>query len=324
MRARTTSGWGLGGVAALLLLGCAAREGRTRPPERDPWEGRGRECVRPFLGRGGPYGELDSPPVDEPLLASVPPEAHRTMLAAGLSGVVGQALRDARSGGMTVETLSRRQDLGMRLISLETQLAAVIFEAECTGELIEAMAFELEDRGDQRELRFAIASLVVGAAAATAAGVWDLAQEGSKGPAVLGLSGGVGSATLGALAFVEQLPRMTFRHDHNLLSPVVRGRDDHELFPAFVFRLLTLPGPDGAPSPRERLLRRWAELTDEVVPAQRRAEVTRMLYGGGGVYDQELMKLRERMYDALESELNAQARDLELLDRFLVRALERT
>lgn len=280
--------------------------------------------MRPFLGRDSPYGELTSPPVDEPLLETVPPDAHRTMLAAGLSGMVGEALRDARAPGMTVETLSRRQDLGMRLISLETQLAAVIFEAECTGELIEAMAFELEDRGDQRELRFAIASLVVGAIAATAAGVWDLAEPDSKGPAVLGLSGGVGGAALGALAFVEQSPHMSFRHEHNLLSPVVAGHDEHELYPAFVFRLLTLPGARDTPSPRERLLQRWAELIAEVVPAQRRAEVTRMLYGQGGVYDQELMKLRERMYDVLESELNAQARDLELLDRFLVRALERT
>lgn len=316
----------LGGLlcCSLALGACAAGDPHARKPVQDPWQGRGRECVRPFLGRGSPYSETARfEASDEPLLASVPPVAHRTMVAAGLSAMVAKLLKGNQVGtAMTVEMLAVRQDLGMRLISLETQLAAVIFEAECTGELIEAMAFELEDRGDQRELRLAIASLVVGASAATAAGVWGLTDGDSPGPAVLGLAGGVGSAALGAAAFVKRSQRMRFTHQHNLLAPVLHGRDDAELFPVFVFRLLVLPGPEGALSPRDRLLRRWGELIDEVVSSSDRAEVSTLLYGAGGTYDQDLIALRERMYDALESELNAQARDLELLDRFLVRALE--
>lgn len=309
---------------ACSLWACAAQNAPSRAPTRDPWEGRGRECVRPFLGRGSPYSELPSVASDESLLSEVPAEAYRTMLAAGLSPMVARALADSRQHApMSVEMLATRQDLGMRLISLETQLAAVIFEAECTGELIEAMAFELEDRGDLRELRLAIASLVVGALAATSAGVWDLAQGDSPGPAVLGLAGGVGSASIGAAAFVKRSEHMRFVHDHNLLAPVLEGSDEGELFPAFVFRLLTLPGPKGAASPRERLLARWGELIDEVVAPSQRAATSALLYGRGGIYDSQLVALRERMYDALESELNAQARDLELLDRFLVRALAR-
>jgi hypothetical protein len=87
-----------------------------------------------------------------------------------------------------------------------------------------------------------------------------------------------------------------------------------------VFRLLTLPAPAGL-SPREQLLRSWQELIEEGVPAEQRAEASALLYGQGGLYSQELLALRERMYDALETQLNALARDLELLDRFLVRQL---
>jgi hypothetical protein len=238
--------------------------------------------------------------------------------------MVARALDGARSQAQpSVDMLVTRQDLGMRLISLETQLAAVIFEAECTGELIEAMTFALEDRADLRELRLALGSLVVGALSATVAGIWDLKRGDSKGPAVLGLSGGIGSAALGGAAFVKRVQHTHFAHARNLLSPVQRGVDEAELFPRFVFRLLTLPAPGGMPSPRDRLLLRFREIIDQSVATERRAEAEQLLYGVGGQYDQDLLSVRERLYDALESELNAQARDLELLDRFLVRALER-
>ncbi|HEY6880511.1 MAG TPA: hypothetical protein VI299_20950 [Polyangiales bacterium] len=306
-------------ILMLSALGCGRVPKPLKPGEVDPWEGRGRECVRPFVARDSPYAEREEGDGDLALLASVPPEAARTMRAAGLSALVSRAL-GKRGGPLTLDKLALRQDLSLRLISLETQLSAVIFEAECTGELIESMQLELEDRADLHELRMAVASLVVGAAAATAAGTWDLIHGGSNGPAVLGLTGGVVGAGLGAAAFVKQTVRMRYAHDHNLLAPVEEGIDRAELYPRFVFRLLTTPGVDGR-APRDRLLTRWRELIEEL-PIEERGDAERMLYGAGGVYDLQRMSLRERMYDALESELNAQARDLELLDRFLVRALE--
>jgi hypothetical protein len=312
-----------------LLLGlgaCAARTPIAQSSDHDPWEGRGRECVRPFVGRDSPYGEvLGESSREDLILATVPPEAGRTMRAAGLSPLVARALSAATEHARpSLDMLLTRQDLGMRLISLETQLAAVIFEAECTGELIEAMTFELEDRSDLRELRLALGSLVVGALTATAAGIWDLTGGESNGPAVLGLSGGVSSAALGGAAFVKRSQRMRYMHERNLLAAVLRGVDEGELFPRFVFRLLTLPAAAGRPSPRDRLLIRWKALIDDVVEPARRQAAEALLFGEGGQYSQDLMALRERLYDALESELNAQARDLELLDRFLVRALERS
>ncbi|MET0285954.1 MAG: hypothetical protein ABW352_15840 [Polyangiales bacterium] len=302
----------------LLVAGCTGLP-KTKPGQADPWEGRGNECVRPFVGRDSPYAEGVEGEGDAALLATVPAEAARTMRAAGLSHLVSRAL-EKRGGALDIHKVALRQDLSLRLISLETQLSAVIFEAECTGELIEAMQLELEDRADLHELRMAVSSLVVGALAATAAGTWQLAQSDSNTPAVFGLAGGVVSAGLGAAAFVKKDVRMRYAHEHNLLAPVRVGDDQEGLFPRFVFRLLTMPGSDGR-TPRDKLLTRWRELVEEL-PAERRSHAEAQLYGAGGIYDLQLMSLRERMYDALETELNAQARDLELLDRFLVRALE--
>jgi hypothetical protein len=137
---------------------------------------------------------------------------------------------------------------------------------------------------------------------------------------VLGLSGGLAGAALGAAAFAPRARSLRFDHARNLLIPILRNDDAEQLYPAFVFRLLTLPTAEG-PSPREQLLASWTALIEEDVPASERAQATALLYGEGGLYSQELLLLRERMYDALETRLNALARDLELLDRFLVREL---
>jgi hypothetical protein len=315
-------------LALLLLLGlaaqaCAASRAQESATARGRWEGRGRECVRAFLGRGSPYQELSIEPTDDALLDPVPSEARRTARAAGLEPLIVSALRERRDTGSSasVAFLAAKQDLGLRLISLETQLAAVIFEAECTGELIEAMAFELDQQTQSRGLVYAVSSLVVGSVLATASGIWDLSGDESPGPAVLALAGGVGSAALGAAAFVPREGSLHYEHRHNLLGPIVRNEDPEQLYPAFVFHMLTLPAPGADRSPRERLMAAWQELIDQDVPRSQRASVQTLLYGDGGTYSQDLLALRERMYDALESQLNALARDLELLDRFLVREL---
>ena len=280
--------------------------------------------MRAHVARESPYSDAPSEAVSEQDLGAVPPETLRTVRAAGIAGMLKRAMKELGAPGGSVELLAARQKLGLRLISLQTQLAAVVFEAECTGELIEAMNYELEDRSDARDLRLALGSLVVGAVSATVAGVWDLKGSESKGPPLFGLVGGLASAALGGAAFIKHPQSMHYEHPRNLLAPVLAGSDPDELFPRFVFQLLVQPAADGGPSPRDRLLAHWEALIDAVVLRADRAAAKDLLYGAGGTYSQELLALRERLYDALETELNAQARDLEMLDRYLVHVLERT
>ena len=47
-----------------------------------------------------------------------------------------------------------------------------------------------------------------------------------------------------------------------------------------------------------------------------------MLFGDGGVYDRNLVDVRERMFDVLESHINAVDLELELLYRFSARLVE--
>lgn len=283
-------------------------------------------CLRTTVGRPGLASELAGAVEDPALLEflrDVPADVRRTARAAGLEALLAALLRaratapDERS----IEVVAMRLQVVMRISALELELAALLFEADCTGDQMEAALLELDQRAGKQELGFTIASIAVGAIAGLGAGLWDLEGGSSAGPAALGIVGGVATAGLGVAALVPRRGRVVFAHPRNLFGPIVEGEDPQRLYPAFVFRMLTSALP-GQQVPRDELLADWQAIVDEATPAKRRELARRVLYGAGGVYDGALLDARERMYDALESQLNAFDRDLELLYTFFARVLE--
>jgi hypothetical protein len=317
-------------LLATLAIACAPRIGPSdAPPSRHvpalmkvDADVVGR-CVRTaaVLADDAPPQPLE--PIDESeverLLEDVPPGVRRTAAAAQLEPLLAELLRARQhSGGATsLEQLAVRQQIALRLAELRGQLEALMFEVECTVDHLETLLFDLEHRQHQRELAFTIASLVISAAAATAAGAWAVRDTSSPGPAVIGIGGGVLGAALGAAAFIPPRRRVSFPHARNLLAPVYEGEDRDHLYPGFVFRLLALPKAGGGPTPRDELVARWHDTLDAAVRKADRDRADDLLYGTGGIYDIELLELRERAFSELESKLNDLTRDLELFARYL-------
>ncbi|MCE2901146.1 MAG: hypothetical protein ACK5XT_17815 [Gemmatimonas sp.] len=268
-----------------------------------------------------PGGVSDA--VQTQALALLPPAARRTALAAGLEPLIAEVLRARPRAGdpPSVAFLARRQQLDAALAALPPQLLAAEFEAECN---IALMQDALAERGRDRDRwtqRYTVASLLVGAASVLVAGIWDLMGTTSSGPVVAGLVGAVATTGLGLATLAPPGRPIVFRHTPNLLAPVARGEDPDRLYPTFVFRLLTLPTATGAPTPRAQLLDAWREDLARDVPDDRRARVEALLWSAGGVYDDDTLTLRRRLYDTLESTLDAFARDVDLLNATLARLL---
>lgn len=287
-----------------------------------------RDCLRTTVGRDGlGDGALPGAVEDPELLAElaqVPADVRRTARAAGLEPVLAALLRAQVTGQdpRSIEVVAMRLQVVMRISSLEIELAALLFEADCTGDQMEAALLELDRQAGKQELALTIASIAVGALAGLGAGLWDVQGTDSKGPAVLGIAGGVATAALGGAAFVPRRGRVVYAHGRNLFVPVLSGTDPQRLYPTFVFRMLTAPAVAGEVTPRDELLGEWQRIVDEAIPGPRRALAREILHGEGGVYDGALLDVRERMYDALESQLNAFDRDLEALYRFFGRVLD--
>ena len=313
------------GCATLISTSMPARSPRSAVVV-DPVEAA--DCLRTSARRQGfGYASLDGP-VDDPelltYLDTVPMDVRQTARAAGLEPILAKLLQAQASASdeAPISSVAMRLQVVMRISSLEIQLASLLFEADCTGDQMEAVLLELDQRAGKRELAFTIASIAVGAIVGVGAGIWDLSGTDSKGPAALGIAAGVATAGLGIVALVPKRGQVIFPHDHNLFVPIIQGEDPDRLYPPFVFRLLTTQRTADGRTPRDQLLANWRNIILDSIPAANRHLAESVLYGKGGVYDGALVDVRERMFDALESQLNAFDQDLEVLYRFFGHLLD--
>lgn len=294
----------------------------TRPPSRPARNSleieaaETRHCLRlatGFEGEAAVFGPQPTP-IGE---TRIPAAILRTAVAADLQHVLQALVSDATPGERSVE---KRIELFTRLSSIEIQLGALLFEADCVGDQMEAAIEELDGRQSKQQLGLAAASIILGAAAGIGGGVYEIRGHAPIGIPVIGIVGGVAAAGLGIGAFAPARTPVTYRHPRNLLRPILDGEDPQGLYPEFVFRMLITPSSDGETSPRDALLADWRRILDDV-PEKHRAVAEQVLYGDGGVYDRDLVAVREQMFDALESHLHSIERDLELLYRYADRVI---
>ncbi len=331
--AASTRPWRSLALICTIIGGGCLRPGVDGHPERPgrapPTNESDFRCARATMGRDSPYRMPLAGPETDPRLAVhldvLPPEARRTALAAGLEPLLARLLDERASAAgpqPSPQQLSMQDALLARVVAFHAQVSAAAFEAGCTADMIQKVLSERAHHEQSRQVTIAIGSLVAGAVAGVAAGVWGLSDGSSRGPALLSVAGGVASTALGAVALTHEDPPLWFQHARNRLTPVWVGLDPEHHYPSFVFRMLTFASADGGRSPRDELLETWRRrLDDELTDAAERAAAERHLLGEGGVYDDQLLTLRAEMFEGIESAVNGMTRDLELLNRSLVRVL---
>ncbi len=267
-----------------------------------------------------PLAREETDPALAAHLAVLPARARRTALAAGLEPLLARILQErAASAERSFELMEREHELDLRLNALSAQVFAVEFEARCIADMIEKAEANFPQRESSRQAMIATTSLVLAAALATAAGIWALSDDESQGPIVLGIVGGGVATGLGALALTHEEHPIRFVHQPNRLAPLERGSDPEHVYPTFVFRMLTFPELAQRPSPRDTLVAAWQRQLSEAMQAGEAAQAAGLFRGPGGRYEDVRLALRARRFRDLELSVQGIARDLELLDRSLVR-----
>jgi hypothetical protein len=220
--------------------------------------------------------------------------------AFGESGASGQSLR---ADPDRVRVLERIELARLAVGSTAAELAC---ESERAKQAADAVA--RAQGGDVQ--RLTIAS--IGASAATAiAGVLLSTREASAASQdAVAIGGGAVTASL-ALASLVVHPGVHFAHARNLLAEIWLGPASSSLYPPFVWAYLSRPefSNDGQRAIRERIVERWRVfegLGDD--PA-----LVLLVFGGGGHYDADTLRMRARMLDEIAAEVALASQDVAAL-----------
>lgn len=280
-------------------------------------------CARAVMGPDSPYRmPLADPIADEEgkqLLAVLPKEARRTARAAGLEPVLATLLSRKAEGAPENSVLLRYHELALRMSAFDAQVSSLAFEVGCTRERVRDLISSLDDEESNRQLRLAASSLIIGATTSTVAGSWQLSGPNTNVPAWLAVGGGVVTAGIGAAALLVPERVVLLEHQHNLLRPILDGKDPEHLYPSFVYRMLTARYQGDETTPRDALMRDFAAILNRKVPREKSARALEILGGTGSYYPREMLAAREAFLHAVELAVAGVARDLELLDRAIVR-----
>jgi hypothetical protein len=197
-------------------------------------------------------------------------------------------------------------------LAIRTAAAELACESERAKQAAEAAG-----RAQSKDVQsLTIAS--IGASAATAIAGVLLSTRAASAASQDAVAIGGGGLTAGlALASLAVHPGVSFVHARNLLSDVWLGPPSSSVYPAFVWAYLTQPefSNDGQHAIREHIVERWRavdDVTDD--PA-----LVRLIFGGGGRYDADGLRLRAAMLSDIAAEVDLENQDVAALADHILR-----
>jgi hypothetical protein len=221
--------------------------------------------------------------------------------------------------GMTAEQVSRSDDLRLRVVErvelASLAIGATAAELDCEGERAEQAADYLA-----RAQTSSVQGLTIGSiAAATLTSIAGVFLSTRGAPALaqdaMALSGGTVTAGLGLASFFVHR-RTNYENGRNLLADVWLGPATSETYPPVIWTYLmraAFSNSRRAPI-RDRIVARWKQFQQVEDPA-----TAAMLFGSGGSYDVDSLRLRAAMLDEVKAEVELGRQDLAALAAKLLR-----
>lgn len=197
-----------------------------------------------------------------------------------------------------------RAELMARLILAVNEIGSVSAELDCEGERADQLASYLDRLNDRRTRRLTVASIVAGAVTT----LLTVAVSSDQGQKIIGFSGGIASAGLGALTLVPGR-KIRLEHPRNPLRDLwdVPGRST--VYSPFIWYMLTEKSFSNEGTGLARSIRkRWAAYEFD---GSRQA--IELYFGNGGWYAADDLHTRANLLNQLQSSIRALHQDLQSL-----------
>jgi hypothetical protein len=261
-------------------------------------------CVRePEVG-GGSFCAAPAVPAPFPSDPPPPPGASREERMAALLGVRALLAEGAHDEATRLELVARIEEARLTIAGTRAEL-------DCAGERAKQAADYLAHAQESAVHALTVASIVAAATTSIVSVFLSTRPTSTWTQNGFAIGGGVVTAGLGAASLDVRL-HIRMDHPRNPLADVWFGPEESTLYPPMVWGYLTAPefSNDQREAIRTRIVERWVQFQGV---RKEDPKLIALLFGAGGAYDEETLRMRASMIDQVKAEVDLMNQDIAAL-----------
>jgi hypothetical protein len=213
-------------------------------------------------------------------------------------------LEEASSVNNRLELLWLKQKITDRLLLASIEIQAVLAELDCEAERVAQVASFVDKKNSKRNTRLIVSSVIVGAIATIGS-----ASSNNNLSKWVGITGGLISASLGALTINPGGKKIEFKHERNLLEGIWFDSSAVNYYPPCAWYVLNEKGFSNSRNVTlvQSIRKRWLHFEFNGKIGTR---TENLLFKKGGFYTSENLHIRAALINQLQSTIRSINQDL--------------
>jgi len=208
----------------------------------------------------------------------------------------------------TLKKLVLKQKITDRLILTGIEINALASELDCNGERINKLADYIDDINNKKTKNLTVASVTLGALTTVA----TVLIKNNNASNIVGVSGGLLSAGLGALTISPKGKKIDLKLQRNLLANIWYNDNTNEAYPASVWTIINEKqfSNSGENDLQESIKNRWIQYNFD---GKTDPKTQKLFFDDGGTYTADDLHSRANMLNELQATIRSLEQDLKSL-----------
>ncbi|SNR30619.1 hypothetical protein [Flavobacterium sp. ov086] len=208
----------------------------------------------------------------------------------------------------TLKRLVLKQKITDRLILTSIEINALASELDCNGERINKLADFIDNINNKKTKNLTVASVTLGALTTVA----TVLIKNNNASNIIGVSGGLLSAGLGALTISPKGKKIDLKLQRNLLGNIWYNDNSNQAYPNSIWTILNEKqfSNSGENDLQESIKNRWLQYNFD---GKMDAETQKLFFDDGGIYTADDLHSRANMLNELQATVRSLEQDLKSL-----------
>lgn len=208
----------------------------------------------------------------------------------------------------TLKRLVLKQKITDRLILTSIEINALASELDCNGERIDKLANFVTDINNKKTKNLTVASVTIGALTTVA----TVLIKNNNASNIVGVSGGLLSAGLGAMTISPKGKKIELKLQRNLLRNIWFNDNTNGAYPNAIWTILNDKefSNSGKNDLQESIKNRWLQYNFD---GKIDAETEKLFFYDGGIYTADDLSSRANMLNELQATIRSLEQDLKSL-----------